>query len=114
MIRQYFNILIWCNNFVILIGKLWSGRDCTKSFLKVNKYIGLSPEGKCDITPDGVQLIFLLFIVVSERKMEFQFWVGTSPEKIGQKAGGGWTVVKKVLQYTSFLNILIVLLKNFL
>ena len=35
--------------------------------------------------PVRVQLIFLWFIVISERKMEFQFCDGNSPKKIGKK-----------------------------
>ena len=39
----------------------------------------LSPEGKGESTPDGVQLIFLWFLlsfVASQLKLEFQFWEG--------------------------------------
>ena len=53
-----------------------------------NLYLGLSSEGKCESTPDGVQLIFLRFIVLlhySELKMEFQFWCGISPKNLAKK-----------------------------
>ena len=62
-------------------------------------------------TPDGVELIFLWSIVViSERKMEFQFWDDFFLQKKIRKnlycAGGGWTVVKKVLRFSSNSNLL--------
>ena len=54
----------------------------------------LSPEGNAKQSL-GVQLIFLSFIVIHERKMEFQFWTGNPPKSFGQKPllrgwMGGW------------------------
>ena len=67
-----------------------------------NSLIPRREPAKAD--PDGVQLIFFLFIVViSERKMEFQFWGGNSPKKFGQKPLlCGWWVVDGRWSKSSF------------
>ena len=61
------------------------------------------PKVRAKNTPDGVQLIFLWFIVNSERKMEFRFGGGGEFAKqfrlktlIVREVGGVWSVVKKV------------------